>query len=130
MLGGLRWTTVPLGQNAAQDARHEPRRGFRAVTTCQLDRLVHRDRAGNIGVQQFKDGNPQDRPVCGCHPGNPPILGTGIEFRVEFDVAAFLAAVEGTGTTAPWSLEVCSTTGWASPDDHIASIAAGVARFR
>jgi sugar phosphate isomerase/epimerase len=48
----------------------------------------------------------------------------------EFDVAAFLAAVEGTGTTAPWSLEVCSTTGWASPDDHIASIAAGVARFR
>ena len=48
----------------------------------------------------------------------------------EFDVAAFLAAVEGTGTTAPWSLEVCSATGWASPDDHIASIAAGVARFR
>ncbi|MEX0847252.1 MAG: TIM barrel protein [Ilumatobacteraceae bacterium] len=48
----------------------------------------------------------------------------------EFDVAAFLDAVHGTGTTAPWSLEVCSTTGWANPDDHIASIAAGVARFR
>lgn len=48
----------------------------------------------------------------------------------EFDLPAFLDAVHGTGTTAPWSLEVCSTAGWASPDDHIQRIAAGVARFR
>ncbi len=47
----------------------------------------------------------------------------------EFDVQAFLDAVHATGTAAPWSLEVCSTTGWANPDEHIAGIAAGLRRF-
>lgn len=43
----------------------------------------------------------------------------------EFDLPGFLAAVQSTGTTAPWSLEVCNTDGWAHPDDHVARVAAG-----
>jgi sugar phosphate isomerase/epimerase len=47
----------------------------------------------------------------------------------EFDLRGFLAAVDSTGTSAPWSLEVCSTIGWAEPDSHIAAIASGIRRF-
>ena len=43
----------------------------------------------------------------------------------EFDVAGFLGAVRSTGTSAPLSFEVCSATGWTTPDDHIARIARG-----
>ncbi len=47
----------------------------------------------------------------------------------EFDIDGFLDALAATGTTAPWSLEVCSAAGWAAPADHVARIAAGVRRF-
>lgn len=43
----------------------------------------------------------------------------------EFDLAGFLTAVRGTGTTAPLSFEVCSTWGWANPDAHVERIGAG-----
>jgi sugar phosphate isomerase/epimerase len=48
----------------------------------------------------------------------------------EFDIAAFLAAVTATGTSAPWSLEVCSATGWADPEQHVQRIGAAIRRFR
>ncbi len=48
----------------------------------------------------------------------------------EFDITAFLDVVHGTGTTAPWSLEVPNTAGWADADRHVAAIAAGIRRFR
>ena len=44
----------------------------------------------------------------------------------EFDIDGFIAAVRGTGCTVPMSLEVCSATGWANPDEHIAAVAAGI----
>ena len=44
----------------------------------------------------------------------------------EFDVAGFVAAVRATGTDAPWSLEVCSASGWADPANHVARIAEGM----
>jgi sugar phosphate isomerase/epimerase len=44
----------------------------------------------------------------------------------EFDVAGFVDAVRATGTTAPWSLEVCSAAGWADPGPHVAHIAAAL----
>lgn len=44
----------------------------------------------------------------------------------EFDIDGFIAAVRGTGCRVPMSLEVCSATGWANPDAHIAAIAAGI----
>ena len=47
----------------------------------------------------------------------------------EFDMAGFLAALRGTGTTAPWSLEVCSTAGWAQPEEHVHHIAEAIRRF-
>lgn len=47
----------------------------------------------------------------------------------EFDVAGFVAAVRATGTSAPFSLEVPSTWGWAAPDAHIARVAAGTRQF-
>jgi sugar phosphate isomerase/epimerase len=47
----------------------------------------------------------------------------------EFELAAFLAAVRDTGTTAPLSFEVCSTTGWADPETHIRRIASGAGRL-
>jgi sugar phosphate isomerase/epimerase len=47
----------------------------------------------------------------------------------EFDIASFLDAVHGTGTTAPWSLEVPNASGWNDADHHIAAIAAGIRRF-
>lgn len=42
----------------------------------------------------------------------------------EFDSDGFVHAIRSTGTTSPWSVEVCSTTGWAQPDKHVAEIAA------
>jgi sugar phosphate isomerase/epimerase len=48
----------------------------------------------------------------------------------EFDITAFLDAVHGTGTTAPWSLEVPNAAGWVDADRHLAAIAAGIRRFR
>jgi sugar phosphate isomerase/epimerase len=47
----------------------------------------------------------------------------------EFDFAGFLDAVTSTGTTAPWSLEVCSTAGWADPERHVTHIAAVIRGF-
>ena len=48
----------------------------------------------------------------------------------EFDVAGFLATVASTGTTAPWSLEVCSAAGWAEPEFHVRRIGAAINRCR
>ena len=47
----------------------------------------------------------------------------------EFDVSGFLSAVAATGTTTPWSLEVCSTQGWAQPEQHVEHIGAAIRRF-
>ncbi len=47
----------------------------------------------------------------------------------EFDMAGFLAAVHSTGTAAPYSLEVCSATGWQHPDDHVRRVADGIRSF-
>jgi len=47
----------------------------------------------------------------------------------EFDVAGFVEAIRSAGATVPWSLEVCSATGWADPDTHVARIAAGMRAF-
>lgn len=47
----------------------------------------------------------------------------------EFDIAGFLAAVRSTGTTAPWSLEVCNTSGWEHADEHVARVANGIRPF-
>jgi sugar phosphate isomerase/epimerase len=44
----------------------------------------------------------------------------------EFAIREFLDAVRGTGCAVPMSLEVCSASGWASPDEHVAAIARGV----
>lgn len=43
----------------------------------------------------------------------------------EFDLVAFMAAVRSTGTTAPVSVEVCSSSGWANPEQHVRRLAAG-----
>ena len=43
----------------------------------------------------------------------------------EFDLVAFMAAVRSTGTIAPVSVEVCSASGWANPEQHVRRIAAG-----
>jgi sugar phosphate isomerase/epimerase len=50
--------------------------------------------------------------------------------RGEFDLAAFLHAVRGTGCMVPMSLEVCSRTGWERPDEHVAEIAEGMQALR
>lgn len=42
----------------------------------------------------------------------------------EFDIAGFVAALGE--THLPWSLEVCSATGWADPAAHVERIAAGM----
>ncbi len=47
----------------------------------------------------------------------------------EFDFAGFVAAIAATGTTAPWSLEVCSADGWANPEQHVQRIGAAIRRF-
>ena len=47
----------------------------------------------------------------------------------EFDVVGFLAAIAATGTTAPWSLEVCSAAGWAQPEEHVNHIATAMRSF-
>jgi sugar phosphate isomerase/epimerase len=46
----------------------------------------------------------------------PPGEGT-------FDVPGFLAAVDHAPIGVPISYEVCSATGWAAPDEHIAAVA-------
>ncbi len=47
----------------------------------------------------------------------------------EFDMVGFLSALAATGTTAPWSLEVCSATGWAHPEEHVHHIADAMRSF-
>ena len=47
----------------------------------------------------------------------------------EFDMVGFLAAIAATGTAAPWSLEVCSATGWTQPEAHISHLATAIRRF-
>ncbi len=47
----------------------------------------------------------------------------------EFDLVGFLGALAATGTTAPWSLEVCSTAGWAQPEEHVQHIADAIRSF-
>jgi sugar phosphate isomerase/epimerase len=47
----------------------------------------------------------------------------------EFDLVGFMAAVRGTGTGAPVSVEVCSASGWADPEPHVRRIADGARRF-
>ncbi len=48
----------------------------------------------------------------------------------EFDIAAFLAALRATGTSAAWSLEVCSATGWADPETHVQRLGAAMVELR
>lgn len=47
----------------------------------------------------------------------------------EFDIAGFLAALRATGSTAPWSLEVCSIAGWERPGAHVQRIAEAIRKF-
>lgn len=47
----------------------------------------------------------------------------------EFDMVGFLAALAATGTTAPRSLEVCSTASWAQPESHVHRIADAMRSF-
>jgi sugar phosphate isomerase/epimerase len=47
----------------------------------------------------------------------------------EFDVRGFVDAIRTAGATVPWSLEVCSSDGWANPAAHVARIAAGMRTF-
>lgn len=47
----------------------------------------------------------------------------------EFDVAGFVAAIRTAGASVPWSLEVCSKVGWASPVEHVGRLAAGMRSF-
>lgn len=44
----------------------------------------------------------------------------------EFDLPGFIRALRSAGSTVNWSPEVCSSWGWAHPDEHIARIAAGM----
>jgi sugar phosphate isomerase/epimerase len=44
----------------------------------------------------------------------------------EFDVAGFVDALRGAGSTVSWSLEVCSASGWADPAPHVARLADGM----
>jgi hypothetical protein len=74
---------VAVGEQPAEDARHEPRRCGRAVAAGELDRLVHRHRAGNVGVEELERGDPQHRPVGRGHPRHPPVLAAGVELRVD-----------------------------------------------
>lgn len=46
----------------------------------------------------------------------------------EFDVAGFVDALRAAGSTVNWSPEVCSTSGWAQPAEHVARIAEGMRR--
>jgi sugar phosphate isomerase/epimerase len=67
-------------------------------------------------------------------PQNPDYYTDCLENRVapgdgEFDVAGFVAAVRGTGSTVPFALEVCSAAGWADPAPHVQRIADGMRRF-
>ena len=52
-----------FGQHAAEKPRHKRPRGIAAISLGQRDRLIHSHRAGDIGVQQFKQGNAEDGPV-------------------------------------------------------------------
>jgi sugar phosphate isomerase/epimerase len=47
----------------------------------------------------------------------------------EFDLAGFVAALRTTGTTVPWSVEVCSTAGWANPEEHVMQLGRAIRRF-
>jgi sugar phosphate isomerase/epimerase len=47
----------------------------------------------------------------------------------EFDVDGFLSALETAGCAVPWSLEVCSASGWADAEAHVAAIGESVRRF-
>jgi sugar phosphate isomerase/epimerase len=47
----------------------------------------------------------------------------------EFELAAFLEALVGAGVAVPWSLEVCSSRGWAHAPAHVARIAVGMRQF-
>jgi sugar phosphate isomerase/epimerase len=47
----------------------------------------------------------------------------------EFDVTEFLETLVAAGVAVPWSLEVCSASGWADAPAHIAAISAGVRQF-
>lgn len=67
-------------------------------------------------------------------PDNPDYYTDCLTNRVapgagEFDVTGFVAAVRGTGTTAPWALEVCSAAGWADPQAHVPRLAAGMRQY-
>jgi sugar phosphate isomerase/epimerase len=44
----------------------------------------------------------------------------------EFDMAGFVDAIRSTGATLPWSVEVCSASGWAQPALHVERCAAGM----
>jgi sugar phosphate isomerase/epimerase len=47
----------------------------------------------------------------------------------EFDVAGFVHALGASGVDVPWGMEVCSASGWAEPEVHVAVIAAGMRQF-
>ena len=47
----------------------------------------------------------------------------------EMRVSEILAIVRASGTTVPWSVEVPSKAGWASPDEHVGRCSVGLQRF-
>lgn len=47
----------------------------------------------------------------------------------EMRVAEILEIVRRSGSTVPWSVEAPSSSGWASPDEHVARCARGLSRF-
>lgn len=64
-------------------------------------------------------------------PANPDYYSDCLENRVapgagEFDLAGFIEAVRGTGCRVPFSLEVCSASGWNAPHEHVRAIADGM----
>ena len=72
-----------------------------------------------------------DGPRCPTTPTTTPTASTN---RVapgdgEFDVAGFVGALRSAGVDLPWSVEVCSTAGWADPAAHVDRIAAGMRRY-
>ena len=90
-----------------------------------LDAIRHLDARLVTGVQ-MSDG--------ALVPANPDYYTECLTNRVapgrgEFDVAGFVAAIRATGSRAPWSLEVCSSDGWADPGAHVAAIASGMRAF-
>jgi hypothetical protein len=50
----------------------------------RLDGFADRDRWGNVlSVEQFLDGDPQDRAVEGGHPVDAPLLRVALEEQVD-----------------------------------------------